>query len=300
MWGLPVFSLPLLRPPPPPPAFSPVLGCKEHLEAPGGQDRGRWESGASPGARRQVSGCGCGSLCVSYSPREQNQAPGARDALTHHGGADRESGHQTGHAPGRRRRRQRRGRGCRRRGPAEGTRLRSPQGRLLSPARDPAPALLLPGPGPAHDPPAPAPPTTRPLPARDPRLASSRGRGGAGRCACSCFAPAGARLAQPLLPEPRAPEFGNSRGSGQRRQSAGVPRQDRHLQACRAVPRGTRGGLWGGRVEGKGTSAFFLRCWAPLCQEERENQRRTVAPTPAVQLHIEASPPQATHSFMPH
>lgn len=140
-----------------------VLGCKQHPEASGGQGPGRGESGVPPGAHGQVSGCG--SLCVSYSPGEQNPAPGAKDALTHHGGADRESGHQTGHAPGAAA------------AAAAGTRLRAAgtgggheaalaPARLLRAARARAPALQLWGPGPAHDSPTPAPPSTSDWPAR--------------------------------------------------------------------------------------------------------------------------------------
>lgn len=211
---------------------------------------------------------GCGSLCVSYSPGEQNPAPGAKDALTHHGGANRESGHQTGHAPGAAA------------AAAAGTRLRAAgtggghetalaPARLLSAerARTRAPALRALGP-------RPRPRLAHSGPALYQRLAGARGWGGADRCACSCFASAGARLAQfsasqlhwqsePLarqvpriLPGPRVFEFQNSRGLGQRPWAPdcqrGIPFKTATSQPvvlCREGGCGVRFGRESGRVK---------------------------------------------------
>ena len=124
------------------------------------------------------------------------------------------------------------------------------------------------------------------------RLAGARGRGGADRCACSCFASAGARVAQffasrlrwlperlarqvpRILPGPRVFQFQNSRGLGQRPWASncqrGVPVRTATSQTvvlCREEER--QSSSWEGEWKGKGTSlslSFFSRCWAPLCQ----------------------------------
>lgn len=55
--------------------------------APGGQDVGGGSRAPPREPRGRCQGEDAGSLCAC-SPGKQNQAPGAKDELTHHGGAD--------------------------------------------------------------------------------------------------------------------------------------------------------------------------------------------------------------------
>lgn len=261
-----------------------------------------------------MSGCGCGSLCFSYSPREQNQAPGPKDALTHHGGADRESGRQTGHAPGAA-------------AAAAGTRLRAAGtgggqeaalalGSAAAPGADSVSGSGSGrswGPGPAHDPPAPAPPATRDWPAR---------RGGA--------EPAGARALVLLLCGAAAPVLGSPAPRAARSPAEGPPRPRRRRVRklagpgpatpgpLRSVSGGPPPGLppqslqcraregQGRRLAGEGGGALFSLLGISLPRRSVRTKGEMAAPTtppPPLQLRIWGGTPilrQHAHSLMQH